>query len=308
MTSVAAPAKAFFALSRGTQASLSVAQPLIAALLADDHPSPPRLAAAALAAFAGFFAVFAVNDLLDVDVDRRSIAHERPYDGTDLDGVGGRHPLARGRLSRRAALTWTGALGLIAVVLSALLSWVCLALLAVAALLQVLYCRLATVTPLKFLVSGVMVAVGAAAGWFAVSPAVDPPRLILFLVWMTAWEIGGRNIPNDLADLDEDRHLGVRTLPVVLGPRTGAAVASGFLLVAGAASCLLACVALRSFGPPGLVGTVLVTAVTVVRPGLALLRRAEPPVALAAFNQASLQPVGVLAVFALGLASARLWS
>ncbi|MCZ9342132.1 UbiA family prenyltransferase, partial [Streptomyces sp. TRM76130] len=171
---MAAPVKAFFALSRGTQASLSVAQPLVAALLADDRPPPARLAAATVAAFAAFFAVFAVNDLLDVDVDRRRFAHVRPYDGTDLDGVGGRHPLARGRLSRRAALTWTGGLGLVAVVIAALLSWVCLALLAMAALLQVLYCRLATVTPLKFLVSGAMVAVGAAAGWFAVSTSVDP--------------------------------------------------------------------------------------------------------------------------------------
>ncbi|CAL9662434.1 4-hydroxybenzoate polyprenyltransferase, mitochondrial [Streptomyces sp. enrichment culture] len=307
MTFAAAPAKALFALSRGTQASLSVAQPLIAALLADDRPSPPRLAAATLAAFAAFFAAFAANDVLDIDVDRRRFAHVRPYEGADLDGVGGRHPLARGRLSRRAAFIWIGGLGLLAVVVAALLSWVCLTLFAVAALLQVLYCRLATVTPLKFLVSGVMVAVGAAAGWFAVSASVDPLRLGLFLVWMAAWEIGGRNIPNDLADIDEDRHLGVRTLPVVCGPRTGAAVAFGFLLVAGAASCLLACAALRSFGPPGLAGTVLVTAVTVVRPGLVLLRRAEPPVALAVFNQASFQPVGVLAVFVVGLATAGLW-
>ncbi|MGP2440308.1 UbiA prenyltransferase family protein [Streptomyces sp. JW3] len=303
MTFVAAPAKALFAFSRGTQATLSVAQPLIAALIADDRPAPQRLAAAALAAFAGFFAVFALNDLLDIDMDRRRFAHPRPYEGTDLDGVGGRHPLARGRLSRRAALAWIGGLGLVAVVITALLSWVCVALFAVAALLQVLYCRLATVTPYKFLVSGVMVAVGGSVGWFTVSTVVDPLRLGLFLVWMAAWEIGGRNIPNDLADLDEDRHLGVRTLPVVHGPRAGAATACGFLLVAGAASCALAWVALGSFGPPGLVGTVLVTAATLVRPGLALLRRPEPPLALAVFNRASFQPVGVLAVLAVGLAT-----
>jgi 4-hydroxybenzoate polyprenyltransferase len=303
MSLAAAPVKAFFALSRGTQASLSVAQPLTAALLAADHPPPVRLAAATVAAFAGFFAAFAVNDVLDVDLDRRRFAHVRPYEGADLDGVGGRHPLALGRVSRRAALTYIATLGLVALVVTALLGWVCVALFAVAACLQVLYCRLATVTSVKFLVSGVMVAVGAAVGWFTVSTAVDAPRLGLLLVWMTAWEIGGRNIPNDLADLDEDRHLGVRTLPVVHGPRTAAAVACGFLLLAGAASCALAWVALRSFGTVGLAGTLLVAAVTSVGPALALLRRPRPPVALAVFNRASLQPVGVLAAFAAGLAT-----
>ncbi|WP_320774479.1 UbiA family prenyltransferase [Streptomyces sp. CRN 30] len=293
---------ALFALSRGTQASLSVAQPLIALLLADAGPPPQRVAVATTAAFAGFFALFAVNDVLDVDVDRRRFAHVRPYEGTDLDGVGGRHPLARGRLSRGAALAWIVALGTVTVALTALLGGFCLLLLAVAALLQVLYCRLATVTTYKFLISGVMVAIGGSIGWFAVSGVVDPLRLGLFAVWMVAWEIGGRNVPNDLADVEEDRHLGVRTLPVVHGVRAGAAVAFGFLVAAGAAGIALACVAYDSFGAPGLAGTVLVSVVTAFRPAVVLLRRAEPPVALAVFNRASFQPVGVLAAFLAGLA------
>jgi 4-hydroxybenzoate polyprenyltransferase len=301
MTVATEHVKALYGFSRGTQAALSVAQPLIAALIADDHPAPPRLAAATLAAFAGFFAVFAVNDILDAPLDRRRFAHIRHYEGVDLDSVGGRHPLAQGRLSLVMALAWVVGLSTLALVIAALLNWVCVALFITAALLQVAYCRLATVTPYKFLISGVMVAVGAAAGWFAVSTTVDPLRLGLFALWMAAWEIGGRNIPNDLADVDEDAHLGVRTVPVVFGPRASAVVAFGFLLTASAAGCALAYAAWPSFGLIGLTGAVLASGLTLLRPGIALLRRPEPAVALTAFNQAAFHPVCVLAAFTVAL-------
>ncbi|MBB1246401.1 UbiA prenyltransferase family protein [Streptomyces durbertensis] len=289
-----------YGLSRGTQATLSVAQPLVAALLADPSPPPGRLALATVGGLAGFLAVFATNDLMDAGVDKRRFgARLRADTGPDVDSAGARHPLAQGLLTRRFALGWIGGLSVLALVIGALLDPVCVLLFLLAALLQVLYCRLATVTPYKFLVSGVMVAVGACAGWFAFSTTVDPLPLALFVLWMFAWEIGGRNIPNDLADVTEDVRLGVRTVPVVYGSRVAVRVAVAFLLVAFAASGALAAVAWPVFGAVGLVGTVVVGALTLLRPALLLVR--DPGAALRAFNLATFHPVGVLAALVAGL-------
>lgn len=299
------PLKALYGFSRGTQATLSVAQPLLAALIAYSDPPPARLALATLAAFAGFFAVFAANDLLDARLDRKRFASAhavRAYEGRDVDSAGARHPLAQGRLSFALGLAWVLGLSALALVVTAMLSWVCTALFLAAAALEVAYCLLATVTPYKCVLSGVMVAVGASAGWFAVTGTVDPVLLGLFAMWMAAWEIGGRNIPNDLADVDEDVHLGIRTLPVVHGARAAAAVACGLMLTAAAASCVLAYAARDSFGVVGLAGTVIAGSLTLVVPAARLLRRPLPPVALAAFNRATFHPVLVLAAFAAALA------
>ncbi|MFD5554716.1 UbiA prenyltransferase family protein [Streptomyces sp. NPDC127068] len=281
---------------------MSLAQPGGGMLLATGCPDPRRLGWAALAGAAGFLAVFAANDLLDVRLDRRRVVHLHPLEGPDLDSTGGRHPIAEGRLRLVAGVLWVLALGAFALIVSAVLSRVCVTLFLCAVLLQVLYCRLATVTPYKFLLSGVLVVVGAWAGWFAFSDAVDPLRLGLFGLWMFAWEIGGRNIPNDLSDLAEDTPLGVRTLPVVLGPRRSARVAFVFLVIAAGAGCALAVAAWPSFGLVGLLGMALSALFTLLGPGARLLRSPEPQVALRTFNRASFHPVCVLVAFGFAVA------
>ncbi|GAA2608536.1 UbiA family prenyltransferase [Streptomyces axinellae] len=317
MTTAVEHVKALYGLSRGTQAALSVAQPLVAMLLADTEPAPGRLAMAVAGAFAGFFAVFAANDLLDAHLDRRRAegadgrAAPLPHGAApgpegrvapDLDGAGARHPLAGERLSFAVALTWVLGLSAVALMVAAALSWVCVLLFVVAALLEAVYCRLATVTAYKCVLSGVMVAVGASAGWFAFTDRVDPLRLGLFALWMAAWETGGRNIPNDLADLADDAPLGIRTVPVVHGPRRSAVLAFALLVLAALSAGALAVVTVGSFGTAGLVGTLLAGAVTLVVPGLRLLRRPESGPALSLFNRASFHPVCVLAAFIAALA------
>lgn len=318
--------RAFYGFSRGTQATLSVAQPLIGALLATADPAPERVAAICLAAFAGFFAVFAANDLIDVRLDRRRSGHDAHADahahahadpaGPDIDSAGARHPLATGQLSLFAGTAWVVGLGTVALVITAALSWLCAALFLLAVALEVAYCLLATVTPYKFLLSGIMVAVGALAGWFAVADiagsteatgatgaieAGDLVRLGLLALWLAAWEIGGRNVPNDMADAAEDAPLGIRTMPVRYGLTAGAVLAFACLLVAAAASIGLAVAAWDWFGPAGLAGAVLAAGYALVRPGLTLLRRPDAPTALAAFNRASFHPVWLLLALAAGL-------
>lgn len=87
--SLAVQARALYGFSRGNQALLSIAQPLVGALLATDHPAPGRLAAAVFATAAAFFAVFAANDLFDARLDRRSAAMAHTRAAPDIDSAGG---------------------------------------------------------------------------------------------------------------------------------------------------------------------------------------------------------------------------
>ncbi|MEO3765122.1 UbiA family prenyltransferase [Streptomyces sp. B5E4] len=298
--SLAVQARALYGFSRGNQALLSIAQPLVGALLATDDPAPGRLTAAVFATAAAFFAVFAANDLFDARLDRRSAAMAHTRAAPDIDSAGGRHPLAQGRLRFAAGLAWVLLLGGIALAVAVALSWVCAVLFVCAALLEAAYCRLATVTAYKFLLSGAMVAIGACAGWFAFSGTVDPLRLGLLAVWMAAWEIGGRNIPNDLADVDEDTPLGIKTVPIVYGPRAAARLSAALLLLTAATACALAVTAWPFYGAVGLAVTALTAIPTLVLPAAHLLRHPEGPTALTVFNRASFHPLGVLAAFVAG--------
>ncbi|WP_233580657.1 UbiA prenyltransferase family protein [Streptomyces triticirhizae] len=302
MTLLVENVRALYGFSRGTQATLSVAQPLLGLLLAGGAP-PGRVVLVALASFAAYFAVFAVNDLIDWNIDQQRFAHLREFEGFDIDSAGVRHPLAQGRLSLPVAASWVASLGAVALVLAAMISWVCVVLFVTAALLEAAYCKLARVTPYKTLLTGVMVALGGCVGWFAVTDAVDEPVLWLFALWLAAWEIGGRNIVNDLADVDEDVHLGVRTVPVVYGRRRSGLLSAATLLVAFVASVGMTLGALPVFGLLGLAGTVVAGGVALVCPALRLLRCCEPRTALAVFNRASLYPVAVLGFALLGQAA-----
>ena len=101
--------KMLLGFSRVAQASLSVAQPFAAALIAL-HGFPPidRLLLGLSAAWAGFLAVFALNDLLDIEMDRVRFAHLRGYDDFDLDSAMVRHPLAQEQLSFGLGAAWVG--------------------------------------------------------------------------------------------------------------------------------------------------------------------------------------------------------
>ncbi|WP_234347939.1 UbiA family prenyltransferase [Streptomyces specialis] len=288
--------RALYGFSRGTQATLSVAQPLLGVLLADGSPPPARFGLVLTASLAGYFAVFAANDLIDARLDRQRFRYVRAYQGFDIDSAGGRHPLAQGRLSPATAAVWVTALGAVALTLSAMLSWVCAALLVAAALLEAAYCALARVTPFKFLLTGVMVALGGCVGWFAVSSEVDRPLLWLFCAWLAAWEIGGRNIVNDWADVEEDVHLGVRTVPVVYGYRVSGLLTFWFLALAVVCGTGMAAAAWPSCGALGVAGAALAGLYTLLAPGLRLLREPYPENAMAVFNRASLYPPALLLI------------
>lgn len=275
---------ALFDLSRGRQALLSVAQPALGACLAAGRLPDLRIVSIGLvAATAGYLAVFSLNDVLDARTDERALAAGKTAaPAGDIDTAFLRHPLAQGALQRRTALAWVAVLGSVAAAGAAALGIPCLLAFAGAVGLEVLYCALRSVTWTKTFVSGLMVGLGGLAGWLAVAPLTV--AVVPFFLLLAVWEIAGRNVPNDLADLAADSAVGMRTIPTTFGARAAARAAA-----AGVAVTVALCVAQP--GPLALrAAAVAAAAWSMGVPALGLLRRPTPDEAARYFNRASLFP------------------
>jgi len=287
---------AIFDLSRGKQALLTIAQPALGVLLALGGLPGWRVVAIGLpAACAASFCLYALNDLLDRKVDERSLqAGKAVVPEHDIDTTFVRHPLARGVLSLGVSVAWVGGLAVVAVAGTAALSATALLFFAAAAVTQFVYCALRSVTCWKTVLSGVMVGFGGLAGWAAVAP-LRWSSLSLFAV-LALWEIGGRNIANDLSDLDSDARVGIRTVASVYGPAAAARAAAA---VAG--GCLASTVLL----PMPSVAVVLALALgawSLAWPAVRLVRRPTPGQAASYFNHGSLYPDLLLIAALVGLA------
>jgi 4-hydroxybenzoate polyprenyltransferase len=281
-------AAAVFDLSRGRQALLSVAQPALAAVLAlGGMPSLRTTVVGLVAATAGFLSVFSLNDVLDRKVDARSLrAGKDRHEGYDIDTAFERHPLARGDLSLRFSLAWVIVLALIAALGALLLSPLCLALFAGAVALEIVYCALRSVTWTKTVVSGVMVGLGGLAGWAAVAPLSS--QAVSVFVFLALWEIGGRNIANDLSDVDSDASVGIRTVATTFGYEAAA------LAAAAVGIATVAWLPALGLSVGALVAALVLGVWSVIRPAWLLVLTPTSAQAGSYFNRASLFPVLVL--------------
>jgi 4-hydroxybenzoate polyprenyltransferase len=287
--------------ARSRSAVLSIGEPALGALIAfGGIPSARVILLGLLAAAAGYLCVYALNDLLDLRADRQEIqiasAHPQDWDPEvpHLDIMTLRHPVAAGALPLWAGVAWVAVLGLVGLVAAYLLRPLCAWLFIVCALLQVLYCCLRRRTWLKVIPAGVMVSVGGLAGWFAVG-TVGWGALAFFLL-LLFWEIFGRNLSNDLADVEHDRLVGIATLAATHGP--AAAIAT---ILAGA--LLMPVVALLQPSPwPTRVLLAAVALATMTGPALLLNRKRGSRSAQLYFNRASLFPaVAAICLMALYL-------
>ena len=293
-------AKLFLAFSRGLQAFISIAQPALGAVIAlVAIPDWDVVVIGFIAAWAGNNAAFAINDLLDVELDKKRFNHLREFEGFDIDTALIRHPLAQGYLSYRSGVVWIVASSLIAVMGAYLLNPWCVVFFVVALLLEIYYCRLSQVSAFKFLITGVMVGVGAMAGWIAVVDRVAVLPALAFFVWIAAWEIGGRNIVNDWSDIDEDVHLGIKTIPVVYGHRVAGRLILFFLLLTVGCSVVIAY--LVPFNMIYLVGALIEGWYALLYPTLRLLKNPSPEMAITLFNRASLYPLVMLTIIVVSI-------
>jgi 4-hydroxybenzoate polyprenyltransferase len=199
--------KLFLALSRTPHGLLDLATPILAVLLAlRAFPLLSVLVLGLIAAFSGYTAVYALNDLVDFHTDKERM-HTTGSDGEGngyLDAVLVRHPVARGLLTFRHGIAWTAIWAVLGFTAAYRLNPVCALILALGCILEAFYCRMlrvsylrALVSYLRALVSGIVKTLGAVAAVFAVTPNPSPVFLTTLFFWIFFWEIGGQNIPAD---------------------------------------------------------------------------------------------------------------
>ncbi|HEY5528164.1 MAG TPA: UbiA prenyltransferase family protein [Thermoleophilia bacterium] len=279
-------ASLLFDFSHSRQAVLSVAQPALGALLAQSgFPSLRIIGLGLVASTAGMLCVYAANDLLDLRIDReavRSMTSPKVAEGYDIDVVAVRHPVALGVLSTRLAIAWVVGLGLVALGFAFWIRPGCAYIFAGCVCLEALYCALKRRTWLKTIPGGTMVGLGALAGWYAVRD-FDLYALAFFFL-LTFWEIFGRNVTNDLADMSHDAPLGIKTLATVHGPKWSARVSLG------GTTAILVVAALQQGGIFLRLLLVVAAAWSMTLPALGLVRSPEEETAQRVFNRASLFP------------------
>jgi 4-hydroxybenzoate polyprenyltransferase len=202
-----------------------MATPAFAALLwLGEFPPARTVVLGLVTVFAGYTAVYALNDLIDYRIDREKaqMAGGLRESENYLDAAIIRHPMAQGFLSFKEGLLWTVGWSAIALIGAVLLNPVCVLIFLTGCLLEAVYCGLLRISPFRTVISGSVKTAGAIAAVFAVDPTPSAAFVLTLFFWLFFWEIGGQNIPNDWADVEEDRRLQAQTVPVRFGPEKAA--------------------------------------------------------------------------------------
>ncbi|PFX11231.1 Ubiquinone biosynthesis O-methyltransferase [Stylophora pistillata] len=172
-----------------------------------------------LTAFAGYTAIYALNDLISYKEDREKMDGQDDYQGYSVEATAMRHPVAQNFLSMQAGVTWFLMWSCVAVIGAYLLNPVILAIFLVGGVLEAIYCLLLKRTCLRVLISGVVKTCGPIAAVFAATPEPSITFLSILFFWVFFWEIGGQNIPADWNDVSEDLRVNAKTIPAQFGPK-----------------------------------------------------------------------------------------
>jgi 4-hydroxybenzoate polyprenyltransferase len=227
--------KLFLALSRTPHGLLDMATPAFAALLwLGGFPPAGVVILGLVTVFAGYTAVYALNDVIDYRIDREKAAISGGLREAEnyLDAAMVRHPMAQGLLSFKEGLTWALGWSAVALIGAYLLNPVCVLIFLGGCTLEVVYCLLLRVSPFRTIISGGVKTTGAVAAVFAVDPNPSLYYVAALFLWLFFWEIGGQNIPADWADVEEDRQLQAQTVPVRFGSESAALMALSAIFLA----------------------------------------------------------------------------
>ena len=290
--------KLFLALSRTPHGVIDIATPALAALLClGTFPPLSVILLGLLTVFAGYTAVYALNDLVDYRTDLDKVRAGGYGDGEDfLDGVLVRHPLAKGVLTLPEGIMWAAGWALVAMIGAWLLNPVCLFIFLAGGVLEAVYCLLWRVTPLRALINGIVKSLGAVAAVYAVDPQPSMLFLLMLLALIFFWEIGGQNIPNDWTDIAEDRRFRAKTIPVRLGLVRAGLLALVCLVLAFGFSFFLLWASPLSFGVLHLLAVAGPGIWLLLLPVLRLVEENDRARAMDLFNKASHYPLSLLAV------------
>jgi 4-hydroxybenzoate polyprenyltransferase len=288
--------KLFLALSRTHHGLLDLATPGIGALLwLGAFPSLEVIVLGLITAFAGYTAVYAINDIVDYRSDQEKIRKSGTLaTNRDLDEVYIRHPLAQGLLKFNEGLLWAGAWGLLALAGAYLLHPICALIFILGCLLEITYCLLLRVSHLRTLVSGIVKTSGGIAAVFAVDQNPSPLFLIVLFLWIFLWEIGGQNVPNDWTDLEEDRGLQAKTIPLQLGIQWSSIIVFFSLIASVLLSIVLLFYTPTRLDPLYFVATLVIGLYILVIPGYRLYKTKASREAARLFSRASYYPFVML--------------
>jgi 4-hydroxybenzoate polyprenyltransferase len=293
----------FLGLSRTPHALLDMATPAMAALLwLGRFPSSSVLAVGLVTAFAGYTAVYALNDVVDYKVDRERLAFREKSDHLfDLDNLTVPHPLAQGFLPFSWALGWLVFWAIIALAGAWWLNPICALIFLLSAFLETIYCKLLKITHLKIIPSALVKASGGLAGVYAVDPLPSVGFVTVLLLWLAAWEVGGQNIANDIMDMNDDAKVAARTTSTVKGvPESIFRIVSAVSIAAFAGISIYS-LAGRGVGMLYPFGAALLGWLLLMRPARSLYYDAGPGTAALLFNRASYMPLGFLLLTAVSI-------
>jgi 4-hydroxybenzoate polyprenyltransferase len=291
--------KRYLALSRTTHAILDIANPGFCALLwLGRFPDWQVVLGALITVFAAYTAIYSLNDLVGIAGDREKFAGGI-NDGYSVEASELRYPIAQNVLSYRQGWIWFSGWFVLALIGSYLLNPVISIILLMAALLEILYCKLFKITYLRVLVSGLVKSSGPVAAVFLVDHHPDLRLLLLVFAWVFFWEIGGQNIPADWNDTVEDRRVNAKTIPIHFGFEKAGLIVFIALCLTVVTSLFLPIVSPINLGFPYLLVTMLVGLILLLRPGYQLFRSSEGRLAAKLFDHASYYPLVQLLVIGL---------
>lgn len=286
----------YMALSRSSHGILDVATPVLASIIwLGNFPSPFIMTVGFITALAGYTAVYAFNDLVDYEVDKERMGKSMTEDPKDyLDTVYVRHPVARGLLTYRKGLLWACFWASVALIGAYLLNPLCALIFLSSILLEAVYCRMAKVSHLRVIVSGLVKTSGAVAAVFAVDPNPRPFLLLILFLWLFFWEVGGQNVPADWFDVDEDRQLNFKTIPARFGLES-----AGRIILSSIITTLLMNILFIALLPNGfsifIMGASMVAGFYLLfLPAYNLYKTKAPALVSKLFNRASFYPFAIL--------------
>ncbi|MGD9972995.1 MAG: UbiA family prenyltransferase [Desulfatirhabdiaceae bacterium] len=290
--------KIFMALSRTPHGVIDMATPCFAALVwLGEFPPFWVTLLGLVTAFAGYTAVYALNDVVDYANDQKKMAFGVPESSVrDIDGVWIRHPLAQGFIPFKNGVYWVLAWASVAIIGAWILNPVCLMIFLAGCILETLYCRMLKITHYRVLVSGTVKTLGAVAAIFAVDPSPSPGFVAILFLFLYFWEIGGQNIPNDWSDIHEDKQIGARTVPVQLGIQRSAILILGCILMALLLNVWVFKFSRAVYEPVYLAAALATGIYLLLIPAIRLMMSQSDENAMRLFNRGSHYPVVLLAI------------
>lgn len=288
--------KRFFALSRTKHGILELAAPGFVALLwLGRFPEWQVFVLSLFTAFAGYTAIYALNDLAGVAVDKEKF-RGGINPGYLIEASEFRHPLAQNMVSYRGGLLWFAAWFTAALIGSYLLNPAIVVILVAAAVLEVIYCLLLRVTCLRTFIGGIVKSAGPVAAIYAMDAKPALHQLLLVFAWAFFWEIGGQNVPSDWNDTVEDKRVNAKTIPLQLGRQKAGFIILFALGLTVTISLFLPQVSPLSLGETFSVASAAAGVFLLLKPAYELCTKKEGRLAAHLFDSASYYPLAQLTI------------